>query len=241
MATKKKKRRASDCKRKDNNGERCLGRYRLEYEDRAPLFVCDVCNDRELTWKKFYLEYMSLWTNPENWEIDKHKISCIIGAFCYSYKKKFGADYVFVPSNPNPYSSKEIRDAWKLLATFKNNAVSVRLYIVWVFKHIIKPGANVVSFAYITAPGIIRQYNLHLQKKQQITRGTDLPPAFLSWCRNNIPEIFDNYEMCTVNDLGALLQQVEFYGLDGIEFRAIKQAEQYNLIKDGKLNIKESL
>lgn len=222
-------------------GSRCLGKYKLQYEDNAPVFVCNGCGDRELTWKKFYDEYLQLYREKENWDVDKNKVTCIIGFFCHMYRDLFETDYVFVPQNPNPYGAKEVKEAWKLLATFKNDAHEVRKYIYWVFKKIIKKSTDLVSFNYINASGIIRRYNLHVRKKQAITRSTKLPSGFLNWCKEHIPNIFDEYELTTVNDLGALLSYVRFYDVadDAREIQAIKVAEKFNLIKEGKLNIKE--
>lgn len=157
------------------------------------------------------------------------------------YKELFETDYVFVPSNPNPYGSKEIKEAWKLLATFKNDIHEVRRYIYWVFKKIIRKSTNLVSFNYINAPGIIRRYNLHLQKKRTITRFTRLSAGFLDWCKEHTPDVFNEYELTTVNDLGALLSFVKFYDVDDdtIELQVIRAAEKFNFIKEGKLNIKE--
>ena len=74
--TKSKKRRPSDCKN-SKNGD-CKGKYKLQYEDNAPTFICNKCGDVELTWKKFYTEYLQLYREKDNWDAEKHKITCII-------------------------------------------------------------------------------------------------------------------------------------------------------------------
>ena len=236
---KAKKRRPSDCKNLKSGD--CKGKYKLQYEDNAPVFVCNKCSDKELTWKKFYTEYLQLYKEKDNWDVDKHKVTCIIGFFCYMYKEFYNTEYVFVPQNPNPYGCKECKDAWKLLATFKNDAHAARKYIYWVFKKLIRRNTNITAFGYINAPGIIRKYNLHVQKKTLITRSTGLPKEFTEWCRTNTPTIFDNYELSTVNDLGALLSFTKFYKVDhmSVEAQVIQMAEKLSLVKDGKLNIKE--
>jgi len=68
-----------------------------------------------------------------------------------------------------------------------------------------------------------------------------LPSGFLDWCKEHIPNIFDEYELTTLNDLGALLSFVKFYDVneDAREFQAIHAAEKFGLIKEGKLNIRE--
>lgn len=239
MAKVAKKRRPSDC-RKSKNGD-CKGKYKLNYEDNAPIFICNKCGDKELTWKKFYTEYLQLYKEKDNWDIEKHKISCILGFFMYMYKDFYNTEYILVPQNPNVYGSKEIKDAWKLLATFKNNPHAVRKYIYWVFKKLVGRSTNITSFGYINAPGIIRKYNLYVQKKTSIGRATDLPNEFINWCKENIPSIFDNYELSTINDLGALLNYTKSYRDDcsGVEVQAIQTAEKLNLIKNGKLNIRK--
>lgn len=237
---KAKKRRPSDCKIKVGE-KRCTGKYKLSYDNAAPLFTCNKCQDRDTSWKKFYDDYLQLYSVKENWDVEKNNVTCIIGFFCHMYRELFDTDYVFVPNNPNPYSSKEIREAWKLLATFKNDVIQVRKYIYWVFRKNIRRSTNLVSFNYINAPGLIRRYNLHARNKQSIARFTALPLGFLYKCRADTPDIFDNYELTTVNDLGALLSHVKFYDVDlaAPEHQVIKIAETFGLIKDSQLNIKD--
>jgi len=157
------------------------------------------------------------------------------------YKEFYGTEYAFVPKNPNPYGCKECKDAWALLATFKNDAHEVRKYLYWVFKKLIKKSTNIVSFKYVSSPGIIRKYNLYVQKKHTLTRSSNLPNEFIAWCKSNIPNIFDEYELTTINDLGALLSLVNFHNVDdgSIEKQAIAMAEKLKLIQDNKLNMRE--
>ena len=241
MTSKKtKKRRPSTC-RNTISGNCKNGKYKLQYEDSAPIFMCDECQDLDLTWKKFYTEYLQLYKEKDNWNIEKNKVTCVIGFFCRMYKDFYGTEYIFVPQSPNPYSCKECKDAWKLLATFKGDANEVRKYIFWVFKKLIRKNTNMTSFGYINSPGIIRKYNLQNVKKHSITRSTKLPTEFITWCTENASNLFNQYELSTVNDLGALLSLVKFYGADELkeENMAIQMAEKLNLIKNGALNIKE--
>ena len=237
---KKKKRRVSNC-RKSENETKCLGKYALAYDNSAPVFVCDTCGDRELTWKKFYDEYLQLFKIKENWDSDKDKVTCVIGFFCHMYKELYTTDYVFVPKNPNPYSSKECKDAWTLLATFKNDASEVRRYIYWLFKKVIRQETNLSSFGYLNTPTLIRKYKIQAERKNVYTRSSKLPESYLQWCKENVASIFDKYALDTMNDLGALYSYVKEYsdelGNDSIEQRAILKAEQAELIKDGKLKV----
>jgi len=154
------------------------------------------------------------------------------------YKEHYNTDYIFVPTNRNPYSCKECKDAWKLLATFKGNANDVRKYIFWIFKKLIRNNTNITSLGYINTPGIIRKYNIYVAKKSSITRSSKLPKQFIDWCNNNIPEIFEDYELSTINDLGALLNSTKFYGENNqSEKMAIEMATKLNLIKNGNLNL----
>jgi len=157
------------------------------------------------------------------------------------YKELYTTDYVFVPKNPNPYSSKECKDAWTLLATFKNDANEVRRYIFWLFKKVIRQETNLSSFGYLNTPTLIRKYKIQADRKNVYTRSSKLPETYIQWCKDNIAGIFDKYALDTMNDLGALYSYVKEYsdelGSESIEQKAILQAEQFELIKDGKLKV----
>lgn len=235
IAMAKKRRRVSNCKDKS-----CGGKYLLTYEGGAPIFTCEKCGDQDLTWKKFYKEYLQLFRTKSNWSVKKHQVSCVIGFFCHMYKEFYKTDYVFVPKNPNPYGAKECKDAWSLLAAFNGDAHQARKYIYWAFKKGIGAKANIVSFAYINTPGLIRRYNLYNKKKRVLSRESKLPKKFIDWCRDNASNIFDNYELDTMNDLGALLSYTTHYNKsDGPEGLVLEQASKLNLIKSGKLNVGE--
>lgn len=203
-----------------------------------------MCGDKDLTWKKFYEEYLQLFKAKENWDEPKNYVSCIIGMFCHMYKEHYNVDYTFVPKSPNPYSSKECRDAWALLAAFDGNASEARKYIYWLFKKAINKTTAITHFGYINAPGIIRKYKLYSAKKNVLTRSSKLPDEFIIWCKSTIPEIFTKCALDTMNDLGALLSYVAHYNQamkeDCAEKQAICKAESFGLIREGKLNIGES-
>lgn len=130
-----------------------------------------------------------------------------------------------------------------MLSAFEGNAHEVRKYIYWFFTKFIGRGTDITSLAYLNAPGILRKYKLYVEKKKTFTRASNLPKEFVSWCQDNIPDIFDTYELGTMNDLGALLSYVKSYSdeidVESSEFRAIAQATKMNLIKNDKLNIRE--
>lgn len=239
MTTSKKKRtrKGGNCK----NPQGCTGKYILGYENNAPIFTCDICQHQDLTWKKFYDEYLHLYKVKENWENEKDKISCILGLFCFKYHERFNTPYIFVPSNINPYTSKEGRDARNLLITFENDATKVRKYIVWLFTKKFNKNTAITSFGYICTPALIREYNLKEASKNILQRHSKLPASFLEWCRINVPEIFETYTLESMNDLGGLISMYASYklGQESQEFIVLEQAKKINLINDGwKLNIK---
>lgn len=231
-----KKRRVSNCSRKG-----CKGKYVLSYENGAPIFTCSDCGDQNLRWKQFYDEYLGLYAEKSNWDQKKHQVSCIIGFFCRMYKDFYGTNYVFVPKNPNPYGSKEVRDSWSLLAAFDGDAHLVRKYIYWLFKKVIRNSTNITSFGYIVTPALIRKYKLMAQKRKILSRETGLPKAFRNWCQDNAPAVLDNYSFETLNDLGAILAYSQTLEQDGPESLVVRQAEKLGLIKNGKINIGGSL
>jgi hypothetical protein len=239
---KRKKRSTSKCRVKTQNGDACNGKYRLEHEGAIPLFICDICGDQELTWKKFYTEYLQLWKDKANWSEKRNTVSCILGFFCYMYKEFFVTDYIFVPQNPNPYGAKEVKDSWTLMSAFQNDIEEVRKYIYWVFKKGVNKNVTITNFGYINTPGLIRKYKLYAERRKTFTRDSELPWQFLDWCKECVPEIFNKYALATMNDLGALLAYTREYETElqsqSTEVRTVVAATRYNLIKDGKLNIR---
>jgi len=235
---KKRKKKPSECQKKVKS-VKCPGKVQLLYEEGAPVFVCDTCGDRNETWKIFYSQYLGLFSTKSNWDNPKDKISCILGFFCYKYKEQYSTNYVFVPKNPNPYSSKECRDANALLAAFEGNAHEVRRYIHWLFSKVIKRSTKIVSFGYLTTPALIRRYKLIVREKNSTTRFTFLPQKYLDWCKENVGGIFGSYALKTMNDLGSLLQLVksypEVYSDDTMEKIAIEGAVKAGLVKNGAL------
>jgi hypothetical protein len=183
-----KKRKPSDCKK-------CSGKYKLAYNNHnIPVFTCDKCGDVDLTWHTFFSDYLTLFKDKENWDNPKHHVSCIIGFFCYMYEKTYGANYMFVPRNPNPFSAKECRDAWSLLGAFGGDAHQVRKYLYWVFTKAINKNTEIVSFGYVNAPALVRKYVIKSKKKHVLGRESKLPKEFLNWCKSNTPSIFDKVQ-----------------------------------------------
>jgi len=155
------------------------------------------------------------------------------------YKERFGTNYVFVPTSINPYSSKECRDTWALLAAFSGNANNVRKYIYWLFKKGINKSTTITSFGYINAPSLIRKYNLQVMSKNILHRESKLPLPFVDWCKRYAPTIIAKYAFETMNDLGALASYCKMYPpeMQSDELLTLNEAERLGLIKDGKLNI----
>lgn len=154
------------------------------------------------------------------------------------YKEFYDTEYVFVPRNPNPYGCKECKDAWSLLAAFDGNADKARRYLYWLFRKGINKNTNITSFGYVNTPGLIRKYNLYAKKKNILGRESKLPRIFIEWCAQNEEGVFNNYNLETMNDLGAMISFYEKYGtnMDDIK-RVLTKAEVLGLIKNGKLNI----
>jgi len=201
--------------------------------------VCDVCGDTDLTWKKFYQEYLLLYRKRENWSNKKHQISCVIGFFCFCYKQFYGVDYIFVPQNINPYSCKECRDAILILKAFSSADIA-RKYIYWFFNKFLHSSIEISSLGYLNSPSIVRKYNLYRARNQSLRRSSSLPPQLIEWCKNNIPEIFNMYSLDTMNDLGGLLKYYNSNSNLGTPERVlISKAKEMKLISGNRLNIKE--
>lgn len=128
------------------------------------------------------------------------------------------------------------------MSAFNGDAHEVRRYIYWFFNKTIGKHTDITSMAYLNTPNIVRKYKLYVEKKKISTRSTALPVELISWCHLNVPDIFDNYELSTMNDLGALLGYVKAYSTElndnNPESRVIVKASLMGLIKDSKLNIR---
>ena len=163
----------------------------------------------------------------------------MLGAFCFFYKKSYNISYTFVPKSANPFSSKECKDVWTLIAAFAEDIHEVRRYVRWIFENKITNSTNLTSFGYLLSAPLIRKYKLSAIKKNTLTRASPLPFVFLQWCQINTPEIFDNYTLNTMNDLGALLSQYKayFFEKECIERQVITQAETLGLTKGYNLNV----
>jgi hypothetical protein len=235
---KRKSKGPSSCRKKFPTGDRCDGKFVLRPGE-YPVFVCDTCGEINNTWEKFLKEYLELFKKRESWDDPKHKTSCVLGLFTYRYKEFYGVDYAWVPKSPNPYSSKECKDANSLLATFSGNAHTVRKYINWFFAKKIRGNTKIVSMAYLTTPNIIREYVLYRRNKNRVARSNELSGDFLNMCEKIAPSIFRNYELKTVNDLGAILNTYKFYKMDeeSDEHKVIAEAQRCGLIENGQLKI----
>ena len=157
------------------------------------------------------------------------------------YKEFYETDYIFVPQNPNPYGAKECKDSWSLLAAFNGDAHEARKYIFWLFKKGINKNITITNFGYINTPGLIRKYNLYAKRKKILKRESGLPRSFVEWCKINTPEVFEKYNLETMNDLGAMISFYKVYSERkdmGMESDIILEAKRLNLItKDGNLNV----
>jgi hypothetical protein len=219
--------------------ESCAGTYNLTHANSIPLFVCDMCGHQDDTWQRFYDNYLQLYRTKNNWEQPKNGVSCVLGLFCRLYKNRYGVDFLFTPKSPNPFKSKECKDAQVLIAAF-GGALPVVDYLKWAFEQGgIPKSSQVVSLAYLTTPNLIRKFLLINKRKHVLTRSSPVPTSFLEWCKISIPELLNNYTLDTMNDLGSLLSYVKSVSLDdnSPEAQAIQAATKLSLIVDGQLNI----
>lgn len=202
----------------------------LAQGDFGPFFVCDHCGAENRTWEKFFTEYLLLYRDMENWEQPKHKTSCLLGFFMYQYQKKYGVEYALIPQNPNPFSSKEVVDLSRILATFGGDAKEVARYIKWVFDKKIRESTKLTSIAYFKAPDLVRKFKLMRAEKKKQKRSEGLPRKLVEWIQKEVPEVLEQYEMKTLNDLYSLKNFVATYDLqDGPEIILLDKAKEFGL------------
>lgn len=226
------KRKLVNCKIK-----KCNGKYQVEYsqEAGAPIFICDACGDKDNSWELFYFDYMSRYKDVDNWSKKDEILSCVLGFFLHLYEKKYGIKYAFVPSSRNPFSSKEVRDSWKLISAFNGDGHLIGRYMRWVFSSVVRDSTSIFSFNYLNSPGLIRKFMLKHKNKNKLRRDSKIPKDVVKWVGDNLPVIIEKYEFETMNDFASIVAYFKSDPSNESIASLIKYAESKKIVKDGSI------
>jgi hypothetical protein len=196
-----------------------------------PVFSCNEHGVVRNEWEAWWNLYSSRWRDKVYWDKPADKISCIIGYFCNKYKEFYGHSYTFEISNPIPYKSKDFVMARRMLAMFNGDAHEIRTYIRWVFSKKVKTVKYpITSIGFFTKGNIVNEYKHAKARSFVLKRHTPLPNDFLSWCNENFPDVFNNHDLKTWNDLNGLITYIKSYGDDGFEGSVIKEAVKRGML-----------
>ena len=172
-----------------------------------------------------FMERLEEWKNNDKWSA-----LVVVGYFCFKYGLSNGTPYLFANAK-NPFKSKETRFAAQLVATFREKEV-LKDYLDWIFDVKCNSSFNVFGINVLTHGWLINEYNCSKRKKKKITRTTPLPQDYKDWCKNNIPALFEDYELETYGNLKTLLGMVNSNYAEDLVIRAITKAKEEGIIKE---------
>jgi hypothetical protein len=185
-------------------------------------------------WKKWWDQYSQLHKDQANWQEKKHALSCLVGFFCAEYEKFYGHPYTFSVVTPQPFKNKDFTMARRILAMMDGDALRAANYIKWAFHFKVRRRSYPVrSMGFFASADFINDYNVARAQAAVLRRSTPLPPAFLAWCRENEPEIFDRTELAVWNNLNGLVAHVKARGIDGPERRVVEEAVKRGMLPPG--------
>lgn len=197
------------------------GNGMIEY----PIFVCPNCGPKSNEWEKWYNKYNDVYQNPENWEIKKHHVVCIVGDFCSQFSDFYKYPYRFSYRSPIPYKDKAFVMARRLLAMFDGNAKTVRNYIKWAFHFKVKnTNYQVNSLGFFVSEKFQQEYNNAKARAAVLRRSTPLPESFINWCEQNANEVFELRSLVTWNDLNGCVSYIKYREKNGPIYKVVVEA-----------------
>ncbi len=144
--------------------------------------------------------------------------------FCSKYEDRSGIRFKMVRSKAGPTSTKETRDFSKLINLFCSDTISEKddsytecrraallkayNYINWMFDFKFKRSC-VSGTQIFLSPSIMnefeRMYASHLSNKKASSKIGD----FLLWCKKEMPDILDQFQLETKEELSLFVKYVE--------------------------------
>ncbi len=193
------------------------------------------------------------FNNIEEWiktDISTWTHITLLAYFCHKYEKKNGVKFRLVRARKGPTMGKEAADFAKLFRTlapenyqdlpkYKKDLVrhevnmKIYNYINWMFDYKFRRGEQSVNGTKLfLTPSIIvefeRMYSAYLEKKGTQNKFEKL----LSWCKENIPDIFQKHQLEREGDLKMIKSYAEMYSLkdDTIEMLCLLKAKEVGII-----------
>ncbi len=226
--------RVKSSKKSTNKCKICGAKLTVTYSGdgvQYPVFSCDEHGTIKNEWEIWWDKYSVRWKEKKYWDKPADKPSCVIGYFCSKYQEFYGHPYTFEILNPIPYKSKDFVMARRILAMFDGDAHEIRTYIRWVLAKKVKTNKYpITSIGFFTKAGLINEYKHAKARSSVLKRHTLLPNSFLSWCKENSPDIFEKQDLKTWNDLNGLITYIKSYGNDNTEGIVVNEAVRQGML-----------
>lgn len=135
--------------------------------------------------------------------VDKWQSSHLLRYFCVLYEKyNGGRKYTIMFPNGKSFSSKELRDMTMMLRAFNNKAQEAVKYMEWVFETKEKTlEAGIFGTGILRTPGMINEYKKKASKPLLLRDTDPIDEQFISWIKENVVDIYEQYDLDTMKDL----------------------------------------
>jgi hypothetical protein len=210
-------------------------------------------------WQVF-MEKINTYANDT--PIEKWNAYTLLSYFLMRYKDKNGIEFIFSACKKGPTQSRELKQAVKIWImfdknrykqletkeeklTYKEQLVSVlKDYIDWAFNvKFYGRQTNVTGLGIFAVPNFMNEFLQYRRSLKSSTckRGSLLPPDFVSWIRDNLPEIWNKQQLEILNDLNILHDYVIAYDAElvSIEAKVLEKAREFGIMPiHGKMELK---
>jgi len=156
------------------------------------------------TYDNLYDELMKVNIAEDGTEIpiSQWKPIHLLRYFCVLYQQQNNRKYTIMFGSYNSFSCKEIKELSQILHVFGNNAVEMVRYLDWIFRE--KDGKlrdGILNTSIVRAAGMINEYKKKSSKPVQYSDTDPIDQSFIVWIKENVPEIFKQYDLQCMKDL----------------------------------------
>ena len=174
----------------------------------------------------------------------------LMAYFCHKYQDKNKIRFRLVKWKNDPGKGKESADFAKLFSLLapdnyndllpaEKKLVKIDVnkkiynYINWMFDYKFRSGErSVTGTGIFLMPSMINEFERMYSKYLRGQAEDSVVARLLSWCKDNVPEVFDRQQLEDMDDLGLLKRYVETYNLDSSspESLVVSKAKSMGLI-----------
>lgn len=178
-----------------------------------------------------------------NW----NHITCL-AYFCKKYEQANGVVFRLVPGKKGPTLGKEAADFAKLVRMFypenmdelspkfkesakQETMVKIYNYINWMFDYKFRNNLGSVNGTrFFHIPAIIVEFERMYAKVLKSRGATTTFSDFLSWCKENAPQIFERHQLESKQDLEMIKAYTEFSPNATEEIKVLQKANELGIL-----------